>query len=173
MRVRVVSATIALAVLALTLWVIAQPQPDSSIAKGRESIPTDLRKVLESGDIFLLLQIDPLPSAMRAEAGLPPLRLFHDYGIIQTVPITNQADRRRILDALYKGVSDLDFGGYMKCFNPRHGISVTLSNQVADLVVCFECFQVHAFSAHTNYQWTTLDAPQPTFNAYLQKARQP
>ena len=107
MRVRVVSATIALAVLALTLWVIAQPQPDSSIAKGRESIPTDLRKVLESGDIFLLLQIDPLPSAMRAEAGLPRLRLFHDYGIIQTVPITNQADRRRILDALYKGVSDL------------------------------------------------------------------
>jgi hypothetical protein len=58
------------------------------------------------------------------------------------------------------------------CFNPRHGIRVIVDDQIYDLVVCFECHEVQAYSGKpekmAHFEMKT--GPVDLFNKILKDA---
>jgi hypothetical protein len=62
----------------------------------------------------------------------------------------------------------------MKCFNPRHGIRVTQDGITADLLICFECFQIMVYvSGEKEQRVLVTDSPVPVFNQMLQESNVP
>jgi hypothetical protein len=60
------------------------------------------------------------------------------------------------------------------CFNPRHGIRAKSGDQVAELVICFECLSASTYLNGTATKGFLLTAsPQPAFNAALKEAKVP
>ena len=137
----------------------------------QNSFPAETRKVLDSGDRFVLLSIDPTHPALRGESDSQPKETFHGYSVLGKTEIRDQKERAALLGALYKGIADS--GGFVGlCFNPRHGISATLGDETVDLLICFECLSIQVYAKEQKTILTTA-SPQSTFNRALERASLP
>ncbi|SRR5712691_8017143 len=134
-------------------------------------LPSETKRVLDTGERFILLSLDPTHPALRGESEPPPPETFHGYAVLGKIEIRDQTERAALLEALYKGIQDSE-GRLALCFNPRHGVSATLAGETVDLVICFECLQVQTYAAHGKGVLTT-DLPEPTFNRALEAAGLP
>ena len=168
---------LAVAVLAAVwLWPSVRPMRKGFDPK-QNALPTDARKVLETGERFILLSLDNLPM-MGGTSASPPRELFNGYGVLGRAEIRNAEERTELLRALYKGIAGSD-GSVNSCFHPRHGISATLGGEAVDLVICFECLQIQTFTNHgegvlaPSAPVLTTRSPQRTFNRALKRARLP
>ena len=143
-------ALLALFTVAL-LWgvstLIVARQGESST---QAALPDELRSVLDRSQKFELLALYPHTKeegsdkwkALRA-AGK---KEFHGFLIIDKSVITDPAEKRNILSALYKSMIEAQHNaGNIMCFEPRHGIRATWQNQTVDLVICFHCHQFIAY----------------------------
>ena len=137
----------------------------------RNSLPAETRRILDSGERFVLLSLDPTDPVLRRESKLPPGETFHEYEVLGKSEIRDPQERAELLRALYKGIADSD-GSVASCFKPRHGISATLGGETVDLVICFECSSILIFSKDRASKPTTHSA-LPTFNRALEKAGLP
>jgi hypothetical protein len=130
---------------------------------GRNLIPKEGLDVLENGQVFTLLSLDPEP-------GTKATNTFHGFRILGDVQIKNESERHAILDALYAGMA-LE-GPEAMCFNPRHGIHVKMGNRVEDLVICFECGQIYFYGASEG-KLVINGTPTAVLNRILSAARVP
>ena len=136
-------------------------------AAEKNAIPDDLRAALENADQFELLSLDPKPSAEKPRDG------FHGYKVLGQTVVKDADARKKLVDALKKGVAEHD-GRVADCFNPRHGIRVTQGGKTAELVICFECYQAHAYLGDKETKGFLLTAsPQATFDGVLRDAKVP
>lgn len=69
---------------------------------------------------------------------------FHDQPVLGTAEVTDAALRDRLLALVERGIEASD-GRVAACFDPRHGISVTVDGEVTDLLICFECHSMAAW----------------------------
>lgn len=147
-------------------WRLSQP---SSLADYDLVLPADVKRVLETGDRFVLLTLDPKEPDTFAEGSPLPTDedTFHGYHILGQTQI--KKERTELLLALYKGIAESD-GTAAACFIPRHGISATAEGETVDLVICFQCLslQIHSKNAHGKSVLLT-SSPQPTFQRVAQK----
>lgn len=132
----------------------------------------ETRKVLDRGEHFVLLSLDPTDSGLRSESAPTPKEMFHDYGVLGRTEISSTEERTALLHALYKGIADSD-GNVASCFNPRHGIRATLGDETVDLVICFECLSIQTHHKQSGGYMLTTSSPQPTFNRVLKRAHLP
>jgi hypothetical protein len=128
-------------------------------------------KVLEQGDRFVLLSLNPKNINGWEEQVPRPKSSFHYYEVLGKVEIQDPKERIELLQALFKGMSDSTGTSYA-CFNPRHGIRATLGKETVDLVICFECgsLVIHASDETSLFVSQT---PIPTFNRILENAGLP
>jgi hypothetical protein len=162
-------------------WMLFRRQPSADgfdrtgFDRTQNTLPALTRNVLDSGEQFVLLSLDPTPLALRRQFGResdpPPKETFHDYAVLGKAAIHDQKERAELLRALYKGVAD-SHGLVASCFNPRHGISATLAGETVDLVICFECLSIQTYAKDGKGVLTTA-SPQPTFNRALGRAGLP
>jgi len=165
------------------MWLLRPGQFRDWPGRAQNVLSADTRRVLDKGDKFILLSLDPIyagekkaswalgtnrvPSPDPAKTSDPPKMMFHDYVILGSVEIRDQRERSELLRALYKGISDSD-GRVAACFNPRHGLSASLAGETVDLVICFECLSVATYAKNGKGVLTTR-SPLPTFNRALQR----
>jgi hypothetical protein len=137
-------------------------------ACGRSNrIPEDARAVLEHGDEFELLSLNPRLHLESAE------RSFHGYDVLGTIRIKDADIRKRLVSAFEKGVTE-NQDEIAACFNPRHGVRVTFGSRTADFVICFECAQVRVYSAAgAEHNLLISASPQAVFNQVLRDAHVP
>src|SRR5262245_32721392 len=139
----------------------------AQVAGQENKIPDQARTILENASQFELLSIGHNPSTKN------PTEEFHKWPVIGKTTIKDPDTRKRLVAALEKGVEE-NKGDIMKCFNPRHGISVTHGGMTADFVICFECFQVMVYVTGDKEQRFLITAsPAPVFNQALQHAKVP
>jgi hypothetical protein len=169
---------LALAVIA-AVWLKSGRRPmREGYDPNQNNFPADARKVLETGEHFVLLSLDPTHPALRSESAPPPKETFHDYSVLGKTEIRSAEERTELLRALDKGIADSD-GSVASCFNPRHGISATLHGETVDLIICFECLSIETYTTHRDGVLNrsknvfTTRSPQPTFNRALERARLP
>jgi hypothetical protein len=126
---------------------------------------------LDSGEQFVLLSLDPKRPSPRHDDDPPSKETFHGYAVLGEAVIHDQAIRKELLGALYKGVANSD-GDQYACFYPRHGISATLAGEKVDLVICFECLSIDTYGKDKKIVLTT-GSPGQTFDKALERAGLP
>jgi len=139
----------------------------AQIAGQKNKIPDQARAILEKATEFELLSIGhyPFPENRTED--------FQGWPVIGKTTIKDPNARKRLIDAMEKGVEE-NKGETMKCFNPRHGIRVTHDGRTAELLICFECFQVMVYVTGEKEQRVLItDSPAPVFNQMLQQAKVP
>ncbi len=146
-------------------------QHDSTPTAIDKYLSDDVRTMLETGDQFTLLTLDPVPISRREPLGPEVKDSFHGYEVLGRMKVSDQADRDALIRALYQGISDFyqDPGAVAACFDPRHGITVASANKKLDLVICFECAHMHIYAGLDDVVHTT-SYPKRTFNSVASRA---
>jgi hypothetical protein len=130
-------------------------------------LPERARAALEAPDHFELLSLDPAGP----RDGHPDD--FHGWKVLGRTPVEAAETRAELMAALEQGARE-NTGTAAGCFNPRHGIRATRGGQTADLVICFECFQVQVYAGDTrDGGFLTTRSPQPVFDQVLRDAGLP
>jgi hypothetical protein len=133
-------------------------------ACGRSNrIPEDARAVLEHGDEFELLSLNPRLHLESAE------RSFHGYDVLGTIRIKDADIRKRLVSAFEKGLTE-NQDEIAACFNPRHGVRVTFGSRTADLNA-LRCESTVPVRLSMTF-WISA-SPQAVFNQVLRDAHVP
>lgn len=103
-----------------------------------QTFPADLKALFDKAEKVEMLSLDP------KFAKDQPKDAFHGWNAFGKTVVKDKETRKKVLEAVVKGVEDSD-GTAARCFNPRHGISVTLDGKTTDFVICFECYQIYVF----------------------------
>lgn len=124
------------------------------------------RAVLETGEEFVLLSVEPFPGELHPHLTNPP---FHGFQVLGQTTISNAAGRKQLLDALYAGILLGPEGEGARCFNPRHGLKARHGNEQVELLICFECGYARVYAEQEKVIRIT-GAPAGTFNTALKEA---
>jgi hypothetical protein len=130
------------------------------------------RAVLERGEKFILLSIDPRTWPQQT---ITNAEYFHKYKVLGQTEIRDPKRRSELLNALYKGVEQYETGEWAspECFIPRHGIKATAGTNWVELVICFECKQIVEDSNKGHASTMVGAEPRELFNRTLREAGVP
>ncbi len=103
-----------------------------------EALPEQAHAVLAPAGALEIFALDPT-SMQTAEP--PEGETLHGYEILGRATLADPATCRALLGHVYAGIA-ADDGIRALCFDPRHGIRARSGEDVVELVICFECFQV-------------------------------
>jgi hypothetical protein len=153
-------------------------------------LPESFRAVLDAADVLELLSLDPMSDeveddddddegeAIPARPALPPrpaataVERFKDWAVLGKSTLHDSEVRTAILAALYDGIADSD-GDTVLCFDPRHGIRATRGSATVEVVICFECSQIQAYSGQERKWLATTARPEKVFDKVLRQAGVP
>lgn len=134
------------------------------------ALSEETRALLERSEKFVLLSIEPNPSARDRETNHQ--KRFHNYPILGQTEISEPKGRSELLTALYGGIKK-DDGRRYACFAPRHGIIAIAATNRVELVICFECRLVEEYLNSKRSECLMSDSPRETFNRILTEAGVP
>ncbi len=128
----------------------------------------DLKALFEKAETLELFSLDP-----GADVKEPDVKKgFHGWRILGKTAIKDAKTRKKIVEALYKGLEQSD-GTAALCFNPRHGLRATVDGKTADVVICFECLQMQFVLGEASMTETTTTTPEKVLNEVLTGAGVP
>lgn len=144
--------------------------------------PIARRQFLENSSHFVVLSLDSSPlgggfigetaAQRKKRTTVEDHENFQGARILQEVEITNPTTKKRLLEALYRGVRGDGFSGAL-CFSPRHGIRATSGLTTVDLNICFQCSAIKVSSGLFSDRIITTKEPQEAFNSTLSEAEIP
>jgi hypothetical protein len=153
---------------------------------GRYYLSSDTRAILNGGEKFVLLSVDPVPRSLMGEFGgalekekqLPTTDAivgnessddFHDHRVLGRIEIKDSKRKEELLAALYRSVEKVR-GTPPACFNPRHAIIAVAGTNRVELLICFECDQGIEFSDLGEKWFLIGKEPSELFNRTLVEA---
>lgn len=95
-------------------------------------------------------------------------RVFHGFTILGKGEITAPDDKRILVQAFAKGIRDSK-GTSANCFNPRHGLRVSIEAATYDFVICFECMSVMCHGFNGDQEILVTGGPAERFEALRAK----
>jgi len=128
----------------------------------------DLKPLFEKADAIELYSLDPSFDDKEPD----PKKGFHGWKVLGKTTVKDAKMRKKIVEALYQGLADSD-GTAAKCFNPRHGVRVTVDGKTADIVICFECLQMQFHAGEASKTETTTRTPEKLIDEVLTAAGVP
>jgi hypothetical protein len=156
-----------LACAALGAVLVLAVSARSSDPQGKK-FPDQAREVLDKAEQLELLGIDDQPKGKKEDPGKGD-KTFHGYPVLRRTVVKDQAARKQLLDALYKGIAEAK--GTAKCFEPHHGVRATHQGKTVDLVICFKCDQMIVYEDGKSLGVVaTTAAPQETLDKALAAA---
>lgn len=120
---------------------------------------------LRDATSFELYSLDPMErTEFDANAG------FHGWKILGTTQVDDATTRKKLAEALSSGIAENE-GVVNMCFDPRHGIRVTVDGRQYDYVICFECYSARCYiDGKQNLGFLTTESPQSEFDRILANA---
>src|SRR5437867_960352 len=104
MRTKIIVIPVLVAVVAGVAWLLSgRHSSRDGFDRTQNVLPSETKKVLDTGERFVLLSLDPMHPALRHESAPPPKETFHDYAILGKTEIRDAGARAELLRALYKG----------------------------------------------------------------------
>lgn len=134
------------------------------VARGGE-IPADAKAILEKAEQIEVLSLYPANDKEKGK------EFFHEYPILGKVVVKDEKTRKALIEALEGGAKG-NKGVAANCFIPRHGIRATAGGKTLELVICFQCLQVHGYIGgdKENAGFLIARSPQPVFDKVLTDA---
>jgi hypothetical protein len=133
-----------------------------------KKMPDDVKAVLEKPDSLELFSLEPNDED-KSDKG------FYGWKVLGKTEIKDAEGRKKVVDALLKGVSDSD-GTVARCFIPRHGLRAKQGDKTVELVICFECAQIKTYTGKDDNKpagATVTKSPEATFDGVLKAAGVP
>jgi hypothetical protein len=124
-------------------------------------IPPDVNALLDKAEIFELYSLG-------GEEGPESDQRFHGASVLGKMTVIDEKDRKKLVDAFRLGVEESTMSAL--CFFPRHGIRLKKGSETVDLVICFQCMQVHIIKDGQQKGVGISDGPRKTFNSVLEAA---
>lgn len=152
----------------------AADQEDALDAERKEfleknRLPTETKRILEQADDFVLYSLYPARiKEIEEQKKQVGKEFFHDFMVLGKTEVGAREVRERLLNALFKGISESD-GSIAMCFSPRHGIRAVLNGETVDLIICFECLQIETHAAAGKSVLTSA-SPEPVLDHVLKEA---
>lgn len=134
--------------------------PVATVDVANDRIPWD---ALARADSLTIRRTSPNRSEEGASG--PLFRMYAERAVVE---VTDAGLRRDLLGALRAGVEESD-GSIARCFMPRHAISAEVGGLEIDLLICFECYQIHyvrSTAGAADETYTTVpvtDTPREAF----------
>lgn len=75
----------------------------------------------------------------RVEPGAP---MFHNYVVLGAATLKDPEATKNLARLISRGIAEHS-DKVAGCFNPRHGLRVVRAGRTLDLVICYECLQIH------------------------------
>jgi hypothetical protein len=130
-------------------------------------IPPTVKAILQNAESLEVLSLEPTTPTE------PPEDAFHGWKVLGRKTLDQSEQRKKLIAVFSQGVSEYTGGGF-RCFIPRHGLRVKHKDQVADLVICFECSHVRAYvDGESEKSFLISDSPADLFNEILRTAGVP
>jgi hypothetical protein len=130
-----------------------------------------LRSIDPASVRMVLYSINPR-KIWQGESAAPDRKYFRNYRVIGSTEIVSPEERARVLDAFAKSVFDFVSGAYsIECFDPRHGLRVSIDGRTMDFLICFECQQVETKGFGKISGFSVNGEAQPVFDEVLRAHR--
>lgn len=126
----------------------AEPSPHTSAPRAlphadapqvRRVIPAAAQEVLQEAETFEVLLIacerSPAPDEARCQG----------YPVIERRTVEDYDVRLQLLERIYRGLVEAE--SLSMCFDPHHVVRAVRGDAVVELVICFECDQLHCHAA--------------------------
>ena len=124
----------------------------------------EICSVLDQTDTFVLFSLEPKPS-------VHPTNTFRGHQPLGKIQMPKNEDRTNLVSALRRTMGSDINPAIFACFFPRHGISATQGTNTVELLICFECSQMHCFSSRaTNYLFLEDPERAAVFNQVLKRS---
>ncbi len=129
-------------------------------------LPPALFQALHDAPSLTLYSLDPHNLLLEPLAE-PPAKsnVFHDFRILGQTSLSGNL-RDRAVRVLEDAMSHWN-GNEFNCFEPRHGIRVTLNDASYDLVICFQCRSLEMYAADGKPITQGLNDESSVFNELL------
>jgi hypothetical protein len=127
-------------------------------------IPNRAREALARADGVEVLSLDPERQKEKPTDG------FHGWKVLGRTVVKDEETRKKVLAAFQKSIEESE-GLRAACFKPRHGLRLHHQGKTLDLVICFECFQVHVDEGNEGFLITA--SAQPVMDKVLVDAGVP
>lgn len=111
-------------------------------ASSRPGALPDELKLLEGATSIELVALDPLKASMRQS---PPADVMRGFGVLGRATLSDAARCDELVRLIARGIAESD-GSAAMCFNPRHGLRVRRDGRTLELLICYECLQMRAWS---------------------------
>jgi hypothetical protein len=125
-------------------WIFIAVAP--GFDRSKNVLAEDVQESLKTSGSFTLLSLSPSDTA---PSGTNVAPMFRGFTILGSTEIKDRSQRIELISQLAKGIA-ASRGMVYNCFNPRHGIRAVNGTSQIDLVICFECAQVHLFASSNN-----------------------
>ena len=137
-----------------------------SVGTSAKSSVTGVFAPLEEATAVEILVLDP----MRVSGEPKGEEYFHYFKVLDRGSL-DLGELPSLLNVLGKGVAD-NPGMAAGCFNPRHGVRLTLPNRTVDLVICRHSKQIneHDSTKSERVNHLTTEEPTATVNAMFRRA---
>lgn len=109
-----------------------------STARGNR-LPAAAEDVLRGASELEIFALDPMP----LDEGSDTSGTLHGFPILGAARITDASLRDELVGLVLRGIRESD-GSVAACFDPRHGLRAVHEGRTLELLICFECLQIHA-----------------------------
>jgi hypothetical protein len=140
----------------------------SGMFPGHGALPPAVLQCLQSPQQMTLYSLQPDLALKPRGPGV-----FRGYTILGETTISSPDAQHRIVETLQKAMAAWTDNSVSGCFNPRHGIRVSNDSGTYELVICFECQHVDAYSTWRQVGSTGLVGSPAPLDDILRAAKIP
>ncbi len=131
-----------LVISTFVLAAVAVPSPAApKPGDGLKKLPEPVRTALEKAEVLELLSVQPEKAEGKVDDAVG------GYAVRKKAKLKAGDTREITLILLDEGLAEGT--ALAKCFTPRHAIRVVHDKKTYELLICFECSQVHLFEDGT------------------------
>lgn len=121
--------------------------------------PDGVLAALANPDRVELVALHPYPHEIEEEERMDRM---HGYGVLGRAVMSDAASANALLAEIERGI-EASGGTVADCFNPRHGLRVTVGETLWELVICYECLSMQVYrdgehvDGHTTVERTGIE----------------
>src|SRR5437763_12282928 len=143
----------------LVLVVLISASTPIHAANNTNRVPPELDAALNEASKSVLYSLEPMTEAN------PPGPKLHGFKILGKT-ILDQKKTIAAINAFKAAISDCGRSS-MACFDPRHALRVTRGGRTYDLLLCYECQNLHVYRDDKLFTGFCAKGSPETLNALL------
>ena len=128
------------------------------------------RATLLHAEQMEIFTVDPAPQIDGNPHPAPASQLFHEHQILGRAEVTDAGERARLGRIVDGSTHRFEEGAAVPdCFSPRHGVRVRRGATQVDLLICYQCSNVHVYAPGGERDLATRDVQgkvDPIFAAH-------